>query len=198
MRAAAALANHLLRDDPWVHSELVEHAGKTLRVGQPPVAFALRIAADGTFEALAEAPAVYDLELTLPVAALPTVLAGRDGFARRLEARGDERLALTLREIAAAGPWFLERELARWLGPIPAQRCIDLARALAAWPAYAAEHLGANVTSYLVEEQSALVKASQLGEFTAAVGRLRDEVARLEARIDQATVFTDKKHGRAY
>jgi ubiquinone biosynthesis protein UbiJ len=183
MRAAAAIANHLLRDDAWAHSELVEHAGKTLRVGQPPVAFALRIAADGTFEALAEAPAVYDLELTLPVAALPTVLAGRDGFARRLEARGDERLALTLREIAAAGPWFLERELARWLGPIPAQRCIDLVRTLTAWPAYAAERLATNIAAYVVEEEPSLVGKVRFDEFARQVASVRDAVERLEKRI---------------
>jgi ubiquinone biosynthesis protein UbiJ len=186
MRVAAAIANHLLRDDTWARSRLVAHHGKSLRLALPPFSVALRIGMDGAFEALTETPATFDLEFTLPASALPLALSGRDALERAADLRGDTELAQTLRELADAAPWFLERELAHWTGPIVAQRLADLARGLASWPAYAAEHFSANIAAYLVEEQPALVKRARLDEFTQAVTTLRDDVARLEQRIEQA------------
>jgi len=182
-RAAAALGNRLLRNDAWAATRLGEHAGKTFRLSLLPFSLALRIGAGGTLEAVRETPAAFDLELSLSPTALPLALAGREALERAIDTRGDTELAQALRELADVMPWFFERELANWVGPIVAQRLADLIRGLTAWPGYAAERLAQTTSAYLIEERLILLKRLDLEYFTDAVIRLRDDVARLEQRI---------------
>jgi ubiquinone biosynthesis protein UbiJ len=185
-RAAAAIANHLLRDDAWACTQLSAHAGKSFRLALPPLSFALRIGADGSLESVPAASGC-DLQLTLPATALPLLLAGREAMERAVDASGDTALAETLRELADAAPMFVERELARATGPIVARRVAETMRALAAWPAYAGEHLARSVATFLQEEQPMLLKRADLDELTAATACLCDDVARLEQRLDRVS-----------
>lgn len=183
---AAAAANRLLADDTWAAGLLAQHAGKSFRLALPPFELALRINAQGGFERIDATPAAFDLELILPPTALLLALTGRSALERAVEARGDTALAEALRDLSDAMPWYLEQALAQWIGPALAQRLATLARGLAAWPAYARTRIGASVATYLTEEQPTLLKRLDAEAFAAAVTRLRDDVARLEQRVERA------------
>jgi len=185
MRGAAWIANHFLHEDAWARSRLMEHAGKTLRFSLPMISISLRIGPDGMFDAPTAPVPAYDLEIEMRASALGLLTSGRDAVERSLILRGDTGLAQDLRQLADAAPWFFERELARWVGPIAAQRIADLCRYLAAWPGYAADSLGANLARYLTEERGALVGRSDARAFEVAVSTLRDDAARLQKRIER-------------
>jgi len=141
----------------------------------------------GTTGALEDPPqgvsAAPDLELYLAPTALPLALLGREAMERAVETRGDTGLAQTLRELSDAMPWFIERELAHWVGPIVARRLSALAGGLAAWPVYAGERVAASSATFLIEERHLLVKRAELDRFGDAIAGLRDDVARIEQRI---------------
>lgn len=186
MPASAAVINHLLRGDAWAGAHLDEHVGKSFRLQLPPFSIALRVSAEGSFEASGKDAGTFDLELTFPLTALPLAFAGRAAVERAVIVKGDAELARSLRELADSMPWVLERELSRWIGPIAAQRIIGLVRGLAAWPDYAGKHLGSSIATYLVEERPTLVKRADFEDTAKSVARLRDDVARLEKRLELA------------
>jgi ubiquinone biosynthesis protein UbiJ len=182
---AATLANRLLADDAWAQSRLASHAGKSFLLSLPPFALALDIDEGGRLCEVRQSPAVYALEITLPPAALPLGLLGREALEREMVVKGDSALAEALRELADAAPWFLERELARWVGPVVAERLSRLARAMARWPVHAADRIAQSAAVYFQEEQPTLLKRHDMELLSGSVSRLRDDLARFEARLDR-------------
>ena len=98
---------------------------------------------------------------------------------------GDAALAATLAELAQTLPWFVEQELARWLGPIVGVRLADAGRQLLALPDYAAQRFSDSVASYVRDEADLAVRRSEVRDLTAQTtaldGRLADLAARIEA-----------------
>ena len=78
-----------------------------------------------------------------------------------------------------------EDELARWVGDILAYRAGSAARSVGAWTRKAFDALTADTAEYLTEEGRVLPTRYEAEAFFASVERLRDDVERLEARLDR-------------
>jgi ubiquinone biosynthesis protein UbiJ len=61
----------------------------------------------------------------------------------------------------------------------------SLAHNLTQWPLHAAGRVAGAISTYFTEEQASLLKRLDHEYFTAAVTRLRDDVARLEQRVER-------------
>jgi ubiquinone biosynthesis protein UbiJ len=81
--------------------------------------------------------------------------------------------------------WDAEEDLSRLVGDIAAHRMVKGAREFAAWQQQAAQNFAANLAEYFTEEQPLVARKADLAAFTAEVDRMRDDVARLEKRIQQ-------------
>ena len=181
---ASSLLNGALDRQDWARRALAAHAGKRFRLRLTPFPHTLRIEQDGRLAAEPdEAGGPLDLDVELPVAALPLALLGPGALAGALRKTGDEALAACLGDIAIKAPWILEDELARLIGPIAAQRVAGLARALSAWPAYAAGRLGEAFQRHLTDEEQLLAAAADARGLAAEIARTREGVDRLEARV---------------
>lgn len=178
--SALALAlNALLDRQPAALERLQRHAGKTLRLALPLLALDLALDADGRFR---PAPADAEPALTLmpDPAALPHWLGG-GSLAQLFQARGDGVLATDIAGALAQFDWVLA--LRPYLGDIAASRVEQLLQGLAAWRQQALESAGRNLAEYAVYEQAALAEPAAARAFIAEVDRLRDDAARLEARL---------------
>lgn len=190
MQVAATFANRALERESWARARLAAHAGRTVRIAVGPATVALTVAASGLLEAAQAAP---DLTLTISPLRLPTLLAQPERWSELVTADGDAVLAATLAELAQTLPWFVEREFARFLGPIVGTRVADTGHHLLALPDYAAQRLSESIASYVRDEADLAVRGSEVRAFAAEIEALATRVDALAARIDALAEPTERR-----
>jgi ubiquinone biosynthesis protein UbiJ len=97
---------------------------------------------------------------------------------------GDADVAQRWRELLLLLRPDLEEELSRWVGDAAAHRIGGIAGQLAAFGRRAAETAVRNSAEYLAHERGDLVPRGEAEAFFDGVDRLREDVDRLEARLD--------------
>ena len=84
-----------------------------------------------------------------------------------------------------------EEDLAVLFGDIAAHRMAQTARNLDRWRAQSLDGLAHSFAEYWTEEQPLIARAGDVESFNREVDRLRDDLARLEKRIQQLTDVRD-------
>jgi ubiquinone biosynthesis accessory factor UbiJ len=97
---------------------------------------------------------------------------------------GDVELAERFRELALLLSPDLEEELALAIGDVPAHQIARFARVAFDWCKSAADTTVRNVAEYLAHESGDLVSRSEGRQLLSGIDALREDVDRLEARID--------------
>lgn len=175
--------NHLLSQNSWARERLRVHTGRVARLSVSPVTLSLGIDAQGYF-VLASSTA-FDAEISVPPAAVPLFAQGLDRVMKQVSVSGNaefaDSLGFTLRHLR----WDYEEDLARLTGDIVARRMAEAMQHIAAWQTAAVRSLAESTSEYLTEEQLLLVRAADVEAFSTEVDALRDDLARLEKRIDR-------------
>lgn len=192
-----AALNHLIEQEPWACGLLAPFAGRVIRFDAAAFALSLRITDRGGIEQAAEAdtPAVT---LRVPLQQWPLVVAdvaegGQAAAMRHVRIEGDAELANAVSTLARNLRWDAAEDLSRALrgvmgGPVSdsvAQRMVDGARQVHESATRMGRALLDNVTEYLLDEQPTLVRHAALDGFGADVARVRDDLARLEKRLER-------------
>jgi ubiquinone biosynthesis protein UbiJ len=110
------------------------------------------------------------------------VSALRDGT---LELTGDAHVADRFQRLLSFAKPDIEEELSNVIGDAAAHRLANLARGVSEWGRGARSTMGANIREYLQEESRDAPSRYEVDRFTANVNALRDDVDRLEARINR-------------
>lgn len=181
MSIAVDAINRALERESWAREKLAVHAGRTARIAIGPFRGTFAIEASGRFVDSASEP---DLVLSISPLMLPSLLAAPERWSELVGAEGDAALAATLAELASTLPWFVERALAGFLGPVVGQQVADVGRRLLALPGYAGERFGQSVARYLAEEGTLAIGAAEARSFAADVASAAARVDALESRID--------------
>lgn len=186
--ALPAAVNHLLAAEPWARAQLVPHVNKTLHVVVAPFTVRLAVAPDGSVaRSTAEAPA--DTTITLPYSAIPGLLTGGgDAVLRDLRLDGDAEFAQAVSMLVKNLRWDVEEDLSKVVGDVASHRVVGAARRASGEVRRTNERIVANVSEYLLEENPQLVRPRAIELLAAGVRRLRDDLARLEKRLDRLTV----------
>ncbi len=123
--------------------------------------------------------------LTLAKMAGPS--SDRNGGIRsgELDISGDAHTAQAFQQLLGFARPDIEEELSYFVGDVAAHRAGELARGFRDWAIGARSTMGANVREYLQEESREVPSRYEVERFSRAVDALRDDVARLEARINQ-------------
>lgn len=179
----ARLVNRILRDHPLAGERLRRFAGKIARFQSGPFDLRLLVTADGAVE-VAPSAAAPALLVRIPPALLPRLAANEEAAFKEVAFEGDAEFAQEVSYLARNLQWDVEEDLSRVTGDIVAHRVVSGARDLHAWSREARARLGANVQEYLTEERPALVPRRDADAFVHDVDTLRDDVARLEKRIE--------------
>ncbi len=100
-----------------------------------------------------------------------------------VELRGDAELAQSFQQLWRLARPDLEEELSRLVGDAPAHGIGEAARRIGKWGRDARDTIHQNVSEYLQEESRAVPSRYEVDAFQRKVDTLRDDVARLGARI---------------
>lgn len=182
--AAAAAVNHLLRGAAWARAELRRHAGKTACFELVPARFSLTVLDSGEVAA-APADAAPAVTLKLSPGVMLRLAAREESAWTEVEAAGDTGFAATISQLAHNLRWDIEEDLSRVFGDVAAHRLAETGRALHRWGGQSLENLARAFAEYWTEEQPLIVSAREVAEFNRAVDALRDDLARLEKRVER-------------
>ena len=106
----------------------------------------------------------------------------RDGS---LELIGDAEVAQAFQKLLSYGRPDIEEELSGVIGDVAAHHLGEIARGVGSWGKKAGATLRQNITEYLQEERRDVPSRYEVEAFTRKVDELRDDVARVEARLNQ-------------
>ncbi len=175
--------NRLLRQNSWALERLRPFAGKVIRVECFPLTLLLGIGETG---AAVSAPPDSAPDLTTRLS--PGVmlrLAARDTSAwNDIAVDGDPHMATALNHIARNIRWDVEEDLSRVFGDIAAHRMVETGRKLDNWGRQGADNLARSFAEYWTEEQPLIAGRADIAQFNREVDALRDDVARVEKRIE--------------
>ena len=101
-----------------------------------------------------------------------------------LELTGDAHKAERFQRLLALAKPDVEEELSNVVGDAAAHRLGEIARGLGEWGRNARTTMSDNVREYLQEESRDVPSRYEVERFADDVGKLRDDVDRLEARIN--------------
>ncbi len=125
--------------------------------------------------------------LTLAKMAAPRADAASPATVRDgdLDITGDAYTAQAFQQLLRFARPDIEEELAQIVGDAAAFRAGEIARGVRNWAREARSTMGANIREYLQEESRDLPSRYEVERFARQVDALRDDVARIEARINQ-------------
>ena len=106
----------------------------------------------------------------------------RDGS---LDISGDAELAGQFQQLLSFARPDFEEELSGIVGDAAAHRLGELARGFGRWGREARSTMGANIREYLQEESRDAPSRYEVEKFNTDVSKLRDDVGRLEARLNR-------------
>ena len=181
--AAAGFINHLLRGAPWARDALRPFAGRAARFEIHPFALSLMVVDSGEV-ALAGPDAAPSVTARL-TPGLALRLAARDDKAwGEVEITGDTDFAAVIHHLARELRWDVEEDLSRVFGDIAAHRMAETGRTFQRWGEQSLENTARSFSEYWTEEQPLIAGRLDLEEFNRQVDRLRDDIARVEKRIE--------------
>jgi ubiquinone biosynthesis protein UbiJ len=187
-RGAVAGLNHLLMQQPWAAERLKPFAGQAVEFRCPPFpGLRLRITDEGLVDR-ARVEAASTLVVKLTPGALPLLLARDEDARKQVEIEGSADLASAVDHLFRNLTWDVEEDLSRVFGDIVAHRLASGGRAFAAWQREAVLRLAENLAEYWTEEQPLLARPADMVSFCRNVDTLRNDLARIEKRIEQLSV----------
>lgn len=182
--------NRALRDDPWAASRLAAFSGASLRISMADRSLMrYTIEPDG----LLAAHQVFGddeptLSIDLPANAASLFLShGRQGVIKAAKIRGNIDLANALNDVMDQIRPDPEAFLASKIGDIAAHRLMGFAQSLKQGAEELVVRLKDQFTEHVAEGQSVIVPTPEVHAFMDGVSNLRNDVARLQQRIDRLT-----------
>jgi ubiquinone biosynthesis protein UbiJ len=180
--AALSVLNRMLARESWARERLAPFAGRAARFEAAPFGLSLKVDEAGRFaDAAGGEPAVV---VGLDLASLPLALGDPQAALRNISLKGDADFAQALGFVLQNLRPEPEEELSRFVGDVAAQRIVGLLRLSASHWRQLADRMLESGAHYFVTENPMLVGRSDIDDFNAAVIRLRDDIARLEKRIE--------------
>jgi ubiquinone biosynthesis protein UbiJ len=181
--ALAGVLNHLISQTPGGMPALARHAGRRLAIDALLQRHVFLIREDGQLAAVQTAEADATIRLTLDaVSRLP--FEGKAAF-RAVPTEGDADLLSAFNDVFQRLQWDAEADLAKTFGPVIGFRLAEAGRSLAGWLAQAGVDTAKTVAEYATEENPVLASPIDIRRFNAEVDALRDDIARLDARLDR-------------
>ncbi|NTV94718.1 MAG: hypothetical protein HGA75_04800 [Thiobacillus sp.] len=175
-----SLLDRQLIHQPGARACLVRHAGKQARLRLPFAVVGFRVADDGGI-ASADPETGIATEITVtPENLFALALGERDAFSRAAVA-GDGVLAADISAALGQFDWALA--LRPYLGDILAARAAQALAGFGRWRAQAHESVGMTLAEYATFEAGLVADKHAVRRFVAEVDLLRDDLARLEARL---------------
>jgi ubiquinone biosynthesis protein UbiJ len=187
LQPLAKLANRQLRLKTPARELAAELEGSVVGIRVRNTALAMYFHVnDGEISLTSEFAGVPDAVITGSLLTLAQ-MAGRSGESAvrggSLELTGDAALAQSFQRLLWHARPDVEEELSSIIGDVAAHSLGDLARSVSHWSHEAGSTLRQNLREYLQEERRSVPSRYEADRFRDEVEAMRDDVARLEARV---------------
>lgn len=113
------------------------------------------------------------------------VAGGQDAAAQHVKVSGDVDLAHAMSKLAGQLRWEFEEDLSKLVGDAMAHRIVQVAKKANTYRQAAAKDVGGSIFEYLVHEKPTLVQQEELAHYKNNLRQLRDDVERIEKRIER-------------
>ncbi|MDH2919020.1 MAG: hypothetical protein PXX73_07495 [Sideroxydans sp.] len=188
---SATALNHVLAQNSWAHSRLAKFAAKTVRFNIAPFSFAYLILSDGSLQAADlqanDSKAHSDAELTIAPTVLPRLLAKDQLAHAQIVSTGDASLLAEIFYLWRNLHWDAAQDLSFFTGDIAAERVVQTLQNSHTQLKDAALNFAQATAEYWTEERPMLAQPNKITAFAAGVDTLRDDLARLAARVQRLT-----------
>lgn len=187
LRLLESALNRVLALDSSAAQALLALEGKSVALRLKPWPAPVQIAVSGG-RLVASDSAAPDLAITASPGALLALAAERGGFqlpAGRVDISGDADLARRIQKLLAGLDPDWDRPFAQFFGEVAGHQIAKGLRGALGWGRATAKAMLLNSTEYLREESRDLIAPGELADFIDDVDRTRDDVERLEARIER-------------
>jgi ubiquinone biosynthesis protein UbiJ len=143
---------------------------------------------DDTLNVVASTSEEPDVVITGSIITLAR-MAGQSGEAAirdgSLDLTGDAETANQFQQLLSFAKPDVEEELSGIVGDVAAHRLGEIVRGVGRWGRGARSTMGDNIREYLQEESRDAPSRYEVDKFTADVSALRDDVDRIEARLNR-------------
>ena len=189
LRPAAKLLNRNIQESTPARELCAELAGTVVAVRVSNTALAAYfIVDDEAVDVVAATSQDPDVLISGSLITLAS-LAGQSGTAAvrdgSLDIVGDVELADQFQRLLSFARPDIEEELSNIVGDAAAHRLGEIARGFGRWGREASSTMGANIREYLQEESRDAPSRYEVEKFSADVDELRDDVDRVEARLNR-------------
>jgi ubiquinone biosynthesis protein UbiJ len=184
-QAAVAVLNRMLGREAWAREKLAPFAARIVRFEALPFSLQWAVTEGGTLAA-SDDDGVPAVTIGLALSSLPFALLDPQAATKDVRLQGDAEFAQALSFVLQNLRPEPEEELSRFVGDAAAMRIVGLVRLSASHWRQLAERMLDNTANYIVTENPMVVGRDEVAAFVEDVTRLRDDVARLEKRIDLA------------
>lgn len=193
--AVEIAVNRVVKDHPEAAEKLASLEGRSLQLDIRNAGIGMRMyVASGAIEvSLPPQPATQqnrpDARIEAGVGDLMRMAAGQSDavsmIASDLRIEGNTDVAQQFQKLLQEAPIDWEGQLAKVVGDVPAYEISQIGKRLFGLAQHAAKSFFSDGTEYLRDESQDLAWPHEVKEFRENVETLRDDVARLEARIFQ-------------
>jgi len=189
LRPVAKILNRNIQESTPARELCLELSGTVVAVRVSDTALAAYFIVDDeaidVVAASSQDPAVIITGSLITLASLAGqsgITAIRDGS---LDVSGDAELAGQFQQLLSFARPDIEEELSGIVGDAAAHRLGELARGFGRWGRGARSTMGANIREYLQEESRDAPSRYEVEKFNTDVSKLRDDVDRIEARLNR-------------
>ena len=180
----AAALNHLLTQNSWALSRLARFAGKTARFDIAPFSFAYTILDDGSLRS-ADVAVHIDALCVIAPSLIPRLAMHDETAHSEIRSEGDTSLLAEIFFLSRNLNWDTAEDLSHITGDIVAERIIQIVNHIQQQLLDTAMNLSRTAAEYFTEERPLVAKPLQVSTFIQQVDTLRDDVSRLEQRINR-------------
>ncbi|STZ76721.1 ubiquinone biosynthesis accessory factor UbiJ [Bergeriella denitrificans] len=182
MSALIPIINHLIQQNPEHRQALSAFAGKRLRVDMAGFRLQGQIGGEGFLECSDAEP---DAEISFRSSAIPKILQGRQPGVGDIALSGDLVLGMALLPIFGALRYDAHQDLNRLFGEAAGADIGSRAAQIGQTVRQIGLSLAEQMSEFSREPESPVIDQETLAAWLEEVDRLRDDVARLNARLDR-------------
>lgn len=175
---------HVLAQNTWAAAQLKPFAERSICIDFKVAKLTITILANGEMVPAADT-VIADATLHLPPS-LALRLLRQDPHAMQLvKIDGDSAFATEIGQVFANIRWDIEDDLSHVIGDMAAYQVVQLTQQSFQQLRQSGKQLSEMWVEYWQEEQPMLAKKAAVAHFNSAVDTLREDVARLQARVDR-------------
>lgn len=175
---------HITDQNNWAKPHLAPFSGSTIQFDFSVIQANLQILEDGSLCIAGETPQI-DATVHIPPSLALRLLAKDEAAKSYIKIDGDVHLATEVSKVLQLMRWDIEEDLSKAVGDIAAFKIGEVSKNTFAEVKKQTVNVAEMLTEYWQEEKNILTKKRHLEQFIQQVDTLRNDVERLEKRLEK-------------